>query len=292
MATRILSEREGRSERTKAAEVDRLKRAVDTVARAAATQPEFQAAAGEAQSAWDESHRLRWRLAMSARRVVGPEARKIAGPLMTLDDLIAEGWIGLHRAAKRFDPDRGIRFATYARWWARAQMTRAVDQGGRLIRLPGGAVEMQRTLRRLQQQLDDAGVEYGLADLAAETGLSEERVQELLAPRTIASLESPIEEGRDRVLGDMLADEEAESTDDIAIRQVLMQRVRHLVDDLEDERHRRVLVLRYGLADGSFRTLSEVGRELGVSRERARQIERRALDRVRQLAGLTNAKAA
>ena len=101
----------------------------------------------------------------------------LAGPFMDEEDLVQEGYIGLLRAAKRFDPDRGIRFSTYARWWVRAQMTRAIDHTGRPVRLPGCAVEQTRNLRKAMKRFEAAGIEYNVADLADEVGIDKERAE-------------------------------------------------------------------------------------------------------------------
>ena len=124
--------------------------------------PEIKAIAVQASRHWDEAESLRWQLAMSAMRIARGEARKLACSLMAEEDLVQEGYIGLLRAARRFDPDRGIRFTTYARWWVRAQMTRALETAGRMVRLPGGAVEQLRSLQRAMERLDQAGIDYTL----------------------------------------------------------------------------------------------------------------------------------
>ena len=130
---------------------------------------------------WQRAEELRWRLAMSGRRIAHGEARKLAGPFMDEEDLVQEGYIGLLRAAKRFDPDRGIRFSTYARWWVRAQMTRAIDHTGRPVRLPGCAVEQTRNLRKAMKRFESVGMEYSTSDLAEEVGIDKERAELLRA---------------------------------------------------------------------------------------------------------------
>jgi RNA polymerase primary sigma factor len=283
VADAILERTANRPERTRAAAVDRLREAVQAVTLAARSDRGLRERARRAQQAWETSHELRWRLAMSAARVVPHEARKIAGPLMDFEDLMVEGWIGLHRAAKRFDPERGIRFATYARWWARAQMTRAVDTGGRTIRLTGAAVEQRRGLKRRLRDLERQGIEPTFGQLAEECGLTEDRVRELLTTHDVGSLDAEIEEGpKSRRLVEVLADEDATAPDDETIGKDLAVRCLELVETLEDDRLKQVVVRRYGLEDGRFRTLKEVGKELGVSRERVRQLELRAFEILRE----------
>lgn len=287
-ADRILQKRPSRVEHTHAAEVERLDAAVQAVCDAAKLDPSLADQARAATRASKKAHELRWKLAMSAWRVVRPEARKIAGPLMDEEDLINEGTIGLLRAATRFDPERGIRFATYARWWARAQMTRAVDAGGRAIRLSGVAVEQIRTLRRLQQRLERANTTWTITELAAEAGMAEDRVRELLSQGEVLSLEAPvIDDGRrSRSMHDIVADNDAATPHERVAKDELVRRLRHVVDQLPDQRQRHLLIRRYGLEDDQFRTLSEVGSELGISRERCRQIEQQALNWLREHGGL------
>jgi RNA polymerase sigma factor (sigma-70 family) len=147
---------------------------------------------------------------MSGRRIAHGEARKLAGPFMDEEDLVQEGYIGLLRAAKRFDPDRDIRFSTYARWWVRAQMTRAIDHTGRPVRLPGCAVEQTRNLRKAIKRFEAAGVPYGIAELAEEVGIDKERAELLLSQGNTVSLEQPVDDGpRPRSLERFLSDDDA-----------------------------------------------------------------------------------
>jgi RNA polymerase nonessential primary-like sigma factor len=238
-----------------------------------------------AKGAWAEAEAIRWELAMSGRRIAHGEARKLAGPFMDEADLVQEGYIGLLRAAKRFDPDRDIRFSTYARWWVRAQMTRAIDHTGRPVRLPGCAVEQTRNLRKAIKRFEDMGVEYNVSDLANEVGVDKKRAEFLLSQGQTVSLDQPVDDGpRSRSLEHFLSDEEATHPDDEAISTQEIQRMLQAFDSVLTERHRYVLTRRYGLEDNQFRTLSQVGKGMSLSRERVRQIEREALIRLREQA--------
>jgi RNA polymerase sigma factor (sigma-70 family) len=285
----ILMRRPDRAERTRAGAVDRLEEAVRAVDKAARDQndDELKTYARQAAGAWDQAENLRWRLAMSGRRIAHGEARKLAGPFMDEEDLVQEGYIGLLRAAKRFDPDRGIRFSTYARWWVRAQMTRAIDHTGRPVRLPGCAVEQTRNLRKAMKRFESVGMEYNISDLAVEVGIDKERAELLLSQGNTISLEQPVDDGpRPRPLDRFLSDEDAPQPDLEAINTQELDRMGEAFDEVLTERQRFVLTRRYGLDDGEFRTLSEVGKEMGLSRERVRQIEREALTRLRDLSSI------
>jgi len=282
-----LSKRPKRVERTRAGMVDRLEAAVEAVWKTAKSEPTIKVPARAAKQAWAEAEAIRWELAMSGRRIAHGEARKLAGPFMDEQDLVQEGYIGLLRAAKRFDPDRDIRFSTYARWWVRAQMTRAIDHTGRPVRLPGCAVEQTRNLRKAIKRFEDIGIDYKVADLAEEVGVDKKRAEFLLSQGQTVSLDQPVDEGpRSRSLEHFLSDEEAVHPDDEAIHAQEIKRMFDAFHDVLTERHRYVLTRRYGLEDNQFRTLSQVGKGMSLSRERVRQIEREALIRLREHASI------
>ncbi len=275
-----------RAERTRAGMVDRLEAAVTRVWKEHRAS-ELKVQARAARQAWAEVEAIRWELAMSGRRIAHGEARKLAGPFMDEADLVQEGYIGLLRAAKRFDPDRGIRFSTYARWWVRAQMTRAIDHTGRPVRLPGCAVEQTRNLRKAIKRFEDSGIDFNIGDLADEVGIDKKRAEFLLSQGQTVSLDQPVDDGpRARSLEHFLSDENAVDPDNEAVHAQEIRRMLQAFEQVLSERHRYVLTRRYGLEDNQFRTLSQVGKGMNLSRERVRQIEREALLRLREQANI------
>jgi RNA polymerase primary sigma factor len=281
-AEAILRHRPKREERTRAGAVDRLQQAVlmcQSQARET-RDPELVEATTEASQHWDRAEALRWQLAMSARRIARGEARKLACSLMAEEDLVQEGYIGLLRAARRYDPDRGIRFTTYARWWVRAQMTRALETAGRMVRLPGGAVEQLRNLQRAMDRLDRRGVSYELGDVAAEVGIDQNRAKLLLSHRGIVSIDQPDDDGL-RV-ADRLPNQ-GPRMDPHANAQLLesISQLESAFEAVLDERERYILTEHYGLGGSAARTMADIGKTMGLSRERVRQIECSALRRLR-----------
>ena len=161
-------------------------------------------------------------------------------------------------------------------------MTRAIDHTGRPVRLPGCAVEQTRNLRKAMKRFEAAGMAYGIVDLAAEVGIDKERAELLLSQGSTISLEQPVDDGpRPRPLERFLSDHDAVTPDGEAIQSQELARMKEAFTGVLTERQQFVLTRRYGLDDGEFRTLSEVGKEMGLSRERVRQIEREALLKMR-----------
>ncbi|HHO53410.1 MAG TPA: sigma-70 family RNA polymerase sigma factor [Deltaproteobacteria bacterium] len=267
--------------KTRAGWVENLEEAVHTTWEISRREPELREIARGALQAWSEADGLRWCLAMSQQRIAFHEARKLASRMMDRADLTQEGYVGLLRAAKRFDPERGLRFSTYARWWVRAQITRAIDQHGRVVRLPGAAVEQLRNLRKAQLQHEQGGGEWTITELAEEAGVDRERAEFLLSRGEAVSLDEPTDDGvRSRPLSGMLSDEEAiDPLVDVIERQET-HRALAAVEDL-DERQRFVVTSRFGLNGDQPKSLAEVGRLMSLSRERVRQLEKEALRALR-----------
>ena len=233
-----------------------------------------------AAQAGDEDARRR--LSEANLRLVVSVAKRYAGRGLPFLDLIQEGNLGLMKAAEKFEPDRGFKFSTYATWWIRQSITRAIADQGRTIRIPVHLVEsINRVKKTAGELLRKNGREPTAEELAVRLDMEPDRIRELLQlAQDPISLETPVGEEEDAHLEDFIQDEEAGIPADEAGRQLLRRELLGVLKSLTP-REERVITLRFGLEDGRARTLEELGREFNVTRERVRQIEAKALRKLR-----------
>ena len=242
--------------------------------------PDEEVALAERMADGDEEAKKR--MTEANLRLVVSIAKRYVGRGMLFLDLIQEGNLGLIKAVEKFDHTKGYKFSTYATWWIRQAITRAIADQARTIRIPVHMVEtINKTIRVSRQLLQELGHDPSAEEIAAEMDMPVEKVRDILKiAQEPVSLETPIGEEEDSKLGDFLPDEDASEPSEAASFSLLREQLEEVLDTLAP-REKKVLELRFGIVDGRTRTLEEVGKEFNVTRERIRQIEAKALRKLR-----------
>ena len=259
---------------------DPVKTYLKEIGRVPLLSAEEEASLARAAQAGDEDARRR--LSEANLRLVVSVAKRYAGRGLPFLDLIQEGNLGLMKAAEKFEPDRGFKFSTYATWWIRQSITRAIADQARTIRIPVHMVEtINKVIRVSRQLLQELGHDPSPNEIAKEMNMPVDKVREILKiAQEPVSLETPIGEEEDSHLGDFIPDEAASEPSEAASFTLLKEQLVDVLSTLTP-REEKVLKLRFGIEDGRTRTLEEVGKEFNVTRERIRQIEAKALRKLR-----------
>ena len=218
----------------------------------------------------EQVSREQWDLALTATSVVNKEVAKFTTPFMSREDLIQEGYIGLLKAAERFNPERGVIFHTYARWWVRAQMARAISNKGRTIRIPGGALEQLRIIRDVRAELESKGLSSDYDILSLKTGIDVNRIHFLLSKEVGGFTCNDLDDNGSPVYEQYPSRQE--TSEQSVIKDEILKIVMSEYNNLLNEREKYVLNGYFGLDGSNPKTLSQIGKELNLSRERIRQI--------------------